>query len=785
MHSGEGMEVELHGYGGGTHNLSRTVRTSMMPGTLVPVYCNQMQPGDKWDIRFHAGVRTQPTIGPLYGSFELAIDVFKARMSLYNKLMHNNRTSLARNMATAYIPQIVLSGPNIANTSFNRFTMGAPNNAQISNSALIAYLGVRGLGHAAEENVGDLTVQGEFNAIPVLMYYETVKNYYWNKQEQMAPVLSSELVEAPGLLLDYAAVSTPDTPNDMIDWKAANGTNAFSFPGWWGRIHLNRGTGLRPTITSDAVDSPVQMRVAPYATPTDFTEYKMDYVEGVFYKPSDPFGNSLDGAESPNYYPVQVGRKIGYAIGPEVSVMWASQGGDPVTIHVQTFFEYYGTNVGGGREVVILQSTKYSRDAASLINIPELSLSDRNSLGQIIIQASASNTLEGVDPGGVGYYEVVGTSSTNAIVRTTKEWFDIENIELMRDRILSQSASAPLVLTQAANTNQYMSMLPYSTINTPMSAYGPGIFNTPLPGMTSSVGRAAGLALKTYKSDRFNTWLNTDFVESLSEAVNVSAANGVVNINELNSAEKLYNLEARIAATEQTYTGWIQGTYGLTPDIEAEMPVFCGGATSSVVFDEVVSTAAATGEPLGTLAGRGNMEPLNGEVHVQTDEPAMVMAIASITPIIAYTEGNRWFTRLKTFDDLHKPEFDGIGYQAVLLDEVAAWSTERDSNGIPSYKSMGKQVAWAEYMTDVDENYGDFADVGGLEYLVLNRTYESAGQSAGATQFEVQDATSYIDPTKYNYAFASTTLDAQNFWLHVKFDIKAYRKVGNKEIPHV
>lgn len=82
-------------------------------------------------------------------------------------------------------------------------------------------------------------------------------------------------------------------------------------------------------------------------------------------------------------------------------------------------------------------------------------------------------------------------------------------------------------------------------------------------------------------------------------------------------------------------------------------------------------------------------------------------------------------------------------------------------------------------MTNVDKNYGNFADPNKEMYMTLNRQYE-------ADDFgKLVDATTYIDPTKYNNIFAEANLDSQNFWVHIGCDIKARRKMSAKVIPNL
>ena len=79
--------------------------------------------------------------------------------------------------------------------------------------------------------------------------------------------------------------------------------------------------------------------------------------------------------------------------------------------------------------------------------------------------------------------------------------------------------------------------------------------------------------------------------------------------------------------------------------------------------------------------------------------------------------------------------------------------------------AAGKVPAWINYMTAVNETHGDFADENKTMYMTLNRRYEYK-KPLLAHQKGIQgiiDLTTYVDPTKYNYSFADTTLDAQNF----------------------
>ena len=64
-------------------------------------------------------------------------------------------------------------------------------------------------------------------------------------------------------------------------------------------------------------------------------------------------------------------------------------------------------------------------------------------------------------------------------------------------------------------------------------------------------------------------------------------------------------------------------------------------------------------------------------------------------------------------------------------------------------------------------------------FMVLNRNYSID------TNGQIEDLTTYIDPVKFNYIFADTNLDAMNFWVQTKFDIKVRRLISAKQIPNL
>lgn len=290
-----------------------------------------------------------------------------------------------------------------------------------------------------------------------------------------------------------------------------------------------------------------------------------------------------------------------------------------------------------------------------------------------------------------------------------------------------------------------------------------------------------GLVVKTYQSDICQNWINTEWIDGddgINKITAVAVEDGKFTIDALNLANKVYNYLNRIAVSDGSYRAWLETTYTGGYTERTETPIYCGGQSAEIVFQEVVSTAAATDEPLGTLAGRGmDTNKKGGKVIVRATEPGYLIGITSITPRLDYTQGNQFDVNLKTIDDLHKPALDGIGFQDLSAELLHANTTTIDeTSDIIKQKFIGKQPAWIDYMTNINKAFGNF--VTNENFMILSRQYK-------LEQTSIKDMTTYIDPTLYNGIFADQSFDAQNFWVQIGVNIKARRLMSAKIIPNL
>ena len=612
---GNSMQVDLKTYNRSTHNLSAAWRSSMGVGTLVPCLKLIGLPGDTFDIDIDTKVLTHPTVGPLFGSYKMQIDVFTAPFRLYNAMLHNNALNIGLDMSKVKLPiykQVMTSDANIEDST--RLTY--------SSSSILAYLGQRS---TKDYSINKNLIEGQ--AVPWLSYLDIFKNFYANKQET-----------------DF--------------------------------YYLVKSAFVNTTLTSKNINYDQTGKLTTGGT-----------IEIV--------NMTLD--------------------------QWNASG------------EVYGTDTEGGikKWLTSIEINKYWTPSKKGSNV--LLTFKRGQYWKFGDQARYKNN---------SYIQKAGLTT----------------LDELRETILSKGTE---LFTIDRTTNKYFNDVLGESNNK---------WNLKEAG--------CGLILKTYQSDIFNNWVKTEWItgeNGISAVTAISTAGDKFTIDQLNLSKKVYDMLNRIAVSGGTYQDWVETVYTSGWEMHTETPMYEGGLSTEIEFQEVVSNSASGNEPLGTLAGRGiNTQKKGGKLHIKIHEPCYIIGIASITPRVDYCQGNDFDMNLTTLNDLHKPALDGIGYQDLLTSQAAGW--------VDTSVAYGKTVAWINYMTNYNKTYGTFAENGNEAFMVLNRIFEP--KDGDFTSKEI-DNTSYIDPSKYNYIFAETTTEAQNFWVQIGFGIESRRVMSAKQIPNL
>ena len=160
----------MRDYDMSTHDISTIFRSSLGVGMLVPFCKILCQKGDIIDLNLINKTLSQPTLGPLFGSFKLQHFLFFGGFRLYNSWLHNNRTGIGMKMSDIKLPMMCAQ------------TTGTTTDAKtdISASALYKYLG-----WSASKRTGSSANTGVYkNGVPLLLYLDIFKNYFANTQER-------------------------------------------------------------------------------------------------------------------------------------------------------------------------------------------------------------------------------------------------------------------------------------------------------------------------------------------------------------------------------------------------------------------------------------------------------------------------------------------------------------------------------------------------------------------------------------------------------------------------
>ena len=86
-----------------------------------------------------------------------------------------------------------------------------------------------------------------------------------------------------------------------------------------------------------------------------------------------------------------------------------------------------------------------------------------------------------------------------------------------------------------------------------------------------------GLCLKTYQSDIFNNWIQTDWIDGengINEITAIDTSSGGFKLDALILAKKVYNMLNRIAVSGGTYNDWIEAVYSTSYLSRAETPIY-------------------------------------------------------------------------------------------------------------------------------------------------------------------------------------------------------------------
>ena len=149
-----------------------------------------------------------------------------------------------------------------------------------------------------------------------------------------------------------------------------------------------------------------------------------------------------------------------------------------------------------------------------------------------------------------------------------QQW-ELESLDTLRDNILTTKGNVTFSVTGVDSV--------------PVLQQFNERFGKNQTGYLKTTAPQFGLALKTYNSDLYQNWINTDWIEGvngINEISSVDVSEGSLSMDALNLAQKVYNMLNRIAVSGGTYRDWLETVFTGGEYMErCETPVFEGGTS--------------------------------------------------------------------------------------------------------------------------------------------------------------------------------------------------------------
>ena len=311
---------------------------------------------------------------------------------------------------------------------------------------------------------------------------------------------------------------------------------------------------------------------------------------------------------------------------------------DPITVSINGATITNPNNIPQNQGTVDSQSIIEIEDPLNIYNDSNVTLWVTQTIGHSPIQMTANEVgttsresnqfkIENlkIPTGQTWWIRIIQSTQQQALVK-----FPLDEFDTLRDEILAKKGNQTFYLGDGSSSTQIAQIFNERGDNQKLKTTRPQY----------------GLLIKTYNSDLYQNWINTDWIDGangINEISSVDVSEGKLTMDALNLAQKVYNMLNRIAVSGGTYRDWLETVYASGQYIErCETPTFEGGTSQEIVFQEVVSNSTTENEPLGTLAGRGVNagKQKGGRIKVRATEPGYIMCITSITPRIDYSQGN-------------------------------------------------------------------------------------------------------------------------------------------------
>lgn len=323
-----------------------------------------------------------------------------------------------------------------------------------------------------------------------------------------------------------------------------------------------------------------------------------------------------------------------------------------------------------------------------------------------------------------------------------------------------------------------------------------------------------GLFCTQYEPDLYRNLLSNDMDLLKSEVT--TNADGSFTIETFRFKNRLQQIYDRIASVGGRPSDVARSRWGVVSRRGYDIPQLIN--VQSEYIDTSLVTSNNNGESIdgsnvpGDMAGNVNQRKYpKGTQAFTANEPGMLMAIVTVTPLVDYCQNIERYLLENNFEDEFSPQMAQKGFESVPLSDYSVLpdldvTDDYDNTGIVAQgmtcpdlsMSVGKQVAWLREMTATNRVHGEFATRGMYETWVLKRQYTTLRSKSFSTDTGFSEVypdfsgvgitatrsiSPYGNPLEWQYPFVAQKVTDPNFFLQASFKVRAVRPIGRRYMP--
>lgn len=760
-----------------TFDLSYGSHVTGKLGDLIPVFCQEVIPGDSFQIDPKFGIRFNPLQFPIQTKMHGIMHFFYVRnRNLYNKWQEY----IGQTDADAVMPYLELNNARakqmIATGTLGDY-LGVPttltgeyarNYSMILDTVLTAEPDVTVNGRGTiSRTVGRPT--GTFNGTALELVNRKSPSYIYIGSD-----MRSGKFELPPLnpIIEYWHISgTEDAAYNNPSWTKlygymstntlthavdiANRRVTFVNPLNLGSAALNLTQGAYLLFTMGAAaDSPIGQSNLCAVVPISLVYDTNGVLTGTWNSDLDGIIDNINSLIGTNAI------YCGIALDPSVSATANFLTAPSVNATAATFksvgdaitFQVAGLSILDGTEdgtIGFNPFVKHSGEDTPKIKLSALPFRAYESIYNYFYRD------ETVDPFKIDGKEVyndfipthAGGADTNLYTIRQKNW---ERDYYTSCQVSPQQGTAPLVGITASGEFTFSDGTNTYTATTTIGDDGETI-----------------TGISTYSPD-----MPKGSLRQLMDVI----TNGI-SINDLRNVNSFQRwLETNIRRGYK-YVDQIYSHFGVNPSFKAnDMPEFLGGIHAVADINQVNNTSD---NGLGQYAGQMTMfGGSDNKINQFCDEHGYIIGIMCVFPEPVYSQMlPKHFTKTESPLDFYFPEFGHIGMQPITYNEVtplevAASDNATNKNTINDV--FGYQRAWADYLANTDQVHGDFRTT--MSEFVAARVFN--------TKPELGHDFIAIDDNDINDIFVVTD-NSDKMLGELRFDVKAQRPIPEFGIPRL